>query len=121
MPPSLAVQTDWTASKLQSWQREEKAGFFLLRYLGWNGLARRIPTPLPLPPDPKAWAIQCEVCAARLIDLVATLGIELSFGGEAGYITKKRSEDLCQKLTAPLTSFMNSPSNLGLDYHFHSR
>jgi transposase len=87
--PSLAGQLHWTAVKLSGWLRREKPFDIsyrkLVRYLHEQNYARRIPRPVPEPPDPMAWAKKREACAAELAALLADPAARVFFGDEAGF------------------------------------
>ncbi len=87
--PSLAGQLHWTGVKLSGWLRDNK-GFeisyrTLIRYLHQQGYARRIPRPMPEPPDRNTWLKQREDCAMRLAALLDDPGNTVFFGDEAGF------------------------------------
>ncbi|TAE78493.1 MAG: IS630 family transposase [Verrucomicrobia bacterium] len=87
--PSLAGQLHWTAVKLTGWLRKEKGVELsyrtLVRYLHEHGYARRIPRPVPEPPDRDTWLRQREDCAQRLQSLLEDPGAVVFFGDEAGF------------------------------------
>ena len=87
--PSLAGQLHWTAVKLSGWLREEKGLEIsyrtLVRYLHEHDYARRIPRPVPEPPDRAAWLRQREDCAQRLRSLLDDPSAVVFFGDEAGF------------------------------------
>lgn len=87
--PSLAGQLHWTGVKLSGWLRDNK-GFeisyrTLIRYLHQHDYARRIPRPMPEPPDRDAWLRQREDCASRLAALLDDPNNVVFFGDEAGF------------------------------------
>jgi transposase len=71
--PSLAGETHWTVVKLCGWLREEKAIDLsyrtLVRYLHEREYVRKIPRPVPEPPDREAWEDQREAFAFELLAL----------------------------------------------------
>lgn len=87
--PSLAGQLHWTAVKLTGWLREQKgleiSHRTLVRYLHEHDYARRIPRPMPEPPDRAAWLCQREDCARRLEALFENPQAVVFFGDEAGF------------------------------------
>lgn len=87
--PTLAGQLHWTAVKLCGWLREQKPFDIsyrtLVRYLHEHNYARRIPRPVPEPPDPDQWALKRESCAAELASLLADPAARVFFGDEAGF------------------------------------
>ncbi len=87
--PSLAGQLHWTGVKLCGWLRDTK-GFeisyrTLIRYLHQQDYARRIPRPMPEPPDRDVWLKQREDCAMRLTTLLEDSRNIMFFGDEAGF------------------------------------
>jgi transposase len=87
--PSLAGELHWTAVKLTGWLREEKeleiSYRTLVRYLHEHDYARRIPRPVPEPPDRDNWLRQREDCARRLEALLGNPAATVFFGDEAGF------------------------------------
>lgn len=87
--PSIADQTQWTATKLCGWlQRERDLDLSyrtLVRYLHENDYARRIPRPMPEPPDRESWEDQRETFAFELLELLDDPGALVFFGDEAGF------------------------------------
>jgi transposase len=87
--PTLAGQLHWTAVKLCGWLRQEKPFDIsyraLVRYLHEHNYARRIPRPVPEPPDPDQWALKREACATELASLLADPTARVFFGDEAGF------------------------------------
>jgi len=87
--PSLAGQLHWTAVKLTGWLREckgmELSYRTLVRYLHEHNYARRIPRPMPEPPDRSEWLRQREDCAQRLQSLLENPTAVVFFGDEAGF------------------------------------
>lgn len=87
--PSKADQLHWTAVKLCGWLREHTEYDIsyrtLVRYLHEQGYARRIPRPMPEPPDQEKWQLQREECSDRLSQLLADPTARVFFGDEAGF------------------------------------
>lgn len=87
--PALAGQHHWTAVKLSGWLRQEKPFDIsyrtLVRYLHQHNYARRIPRPVPEPPDPEQWARKREACALELASLLENPSARVFFGDEAGF------------------------------------
>ena len=84
-----AQQLHWTAVKLTGWLRAEK-GFEIsyrtvVRYLHEYDYARRIPRPMPEPPDRDAWLKQRGECVQRLQRLLDKPSAVVFFGDEAGF------------------------------------
>lgn len=89
LDPSKAGQTHWTATKLCGWLRREKdldlSYSTLVRYLHEKGFVRRLPRPVPEPPDRDSWEDQREVFASELIELMENENTNVFFGDEAGF------------------------------------
>ena len=87
--PSMAGQLHWTAVKLSGWLKQEKPFDIsyrtLVRYLHEHHYARRIPRPMPEPPDKDKWTQQREACASKLATLLADPSARVFFGDEAGF------------------------------------
>lgn len=87
--PTLAGQLHWTAVKLCGWLRREKPFDIsyrtLVRYLHEHDYARRIPRPMPEPPDRDTWLQKRETCAAELATLLADPTARVFFGDESGF------------------------------------
>lgn len=87
--PSEAGQLHWTVVKLTGWLREQKGLEIsyrtLVRYLHEHDYARRIPRPVPEPPDRDTWLRQREDCAGRLAALLEDPAAVVLFGDEAGF------------------------------------
>jgi transposase len=87
--PALAGQLHWTAVKLCGWLKTEKqldlSYRTLVRYLHEHDYARRIPRPVPEPPDRDAWLKQRETFAPQLEALLADSSTRVFFGDEAGF------------------------------------
>ena len=87
--PSKAGELHWTAVKLTGWLRAQK-GFEIsyrtvVRYLHEQDYARRIPRPVPEPPDRGEWLKQRDECAQRLQSLLDDPSAVVFFGDEAGF------------------------------------
>jgi len=89
LDPSKAGQTHWTATKLCGWLRREKdldlSYSTLVRYLHEKGFVRRLPRPVPEPPDRDRWEDQREVFAGELIGLMEDRDTDVFFGDEVGF------------------------------------
>ena len=87
--PSQAGELHWTAAKLCGWLRDQKGLEIsyrtLVRYLHEQDYARRIPRPMPEPPDRDAWLHQREDCARQLQLLLEDPCAVVFFGDEAGF------------------------------------
>jgi transposase len=87
--PALAGQTHWTVVKLCGWLREEKeinlSYRTLVRYLHEHQYVRKIPRPVPEPPDRDAWEDKREAFAFELLGLLEYSASEVFFGDEAGF------------------------------------
>ncbi len=87
--PSLADQTHWTVVKLCGWLREQKqidiSYRTLVRYLHEHKYVRKIPRPMPEPPDREAWEDQREAFAFELLELLDDSTCEVFFGDESGF------------------------------------
>lgn len=87
--PSLAGEQHWTAVKLCGWLRENRnldlSYPTLVRYLHEQNYARRIPRPMPEPPDKDRWKEQRETFAKELLELLTNPSIKVFFGDEAGF------------------------------------
>lgn len=87
--PASAGQTHWTVTKLCGWLRTELdlnlSYRTLVRYLHEQGYARRIPRPVPEPPDRDAWLKQREAFAPELAALLDDPAALVFFGDEAGF------------------------------------
>lgn len=87
--PASAGQTHWTVTKLCGWLRAEKdldlSYRTLVRYLHEQGYARRIPRPVPEPPDRDAWLKLRESFVPELAALLEDPAAQVLFGDEAGF------------------------------------
>ena len=87
--PSLADQTHWTAKKLCGWLKENLVAQLsyrtVVRYLHEHDYKRKIPRPMPEPPDRDAWEDKRDAFAGVLLELLEDKGCEVFFGDEAGF------------------------------------
>lgn len=87
--PQLADQLHWTGVKLCGWLKNHRdldiSYPTLLRYLHENNYARRIPRPIPEPPDKAEWHKRRETFHQELLQLTKDPNISLFFGDEAGF------------------------------------
>ena len=87
--PSLAGETHWTVVKLCGWLREVKeidlSYRTLVRYLHEHEYVRKIPRPVPEPPDRDAWEDRRDAFAFELLGLLEDPACEVFFGDEAGF------------------------------------
>lgn len=87
--PKLADRCHWTAVSLCGWLKEtqglEITYRTLVRYLHEQDYARRIPRPMPEPPDRDSWLKQREDFVPMLMGLLEDESVEVFFGDEAGF------------------------------------
>jgi transposase len=87
--PSLADQTHWTVVKLCGWLREQKQIVIsyrtLIRYLHEHEYVRKIPRPMPEPPNHEAWEDLRDSFAFELLKLLEDSTCEVFFGDESGF------------------------------------
>lgn len=87
--PSLAGQTHWTATKLHGWLRGDRdldlSYRTVVRYLHERGYVRKLPRPVPAPPDPDGWEKAREAFAVELVGMLEDPAREVFFGDEAGF------------------------------------
>ncbi len=87
--PKLADQLHWTGVKLCGWLKNHRSIDIsystLLRYLHEQNYARRIPRPVPEPPDREAWQAKRELFHQQLLKLTQDANATLFFGDEAGF------------------------------------
>ena len=87
--PSLAGETHWTGVKLCGWLLEEKRIALSyrtpVRHLHEHHDVRKIPRPMPEPPDRDAWEDQREIFAFELLEMLENPACEVFFGDEAGF------------------------------------
>lgn len=87
--PSLAQQTHWTLTKLHGYLKEQLqldlSYRTLHRYIKEQEYVRRIPRPMPEPPDKVAWQERREQCAQDLLEALNDPNKILYFSDEAGF------------------------------------
>lgn len=87
--PSLAEQTHWTLTKLHGYLKEQKdidvSYRTLHRYIKEQNYVRRIPRPMPEPPNKIAWQQSREECAQQLIEAINDPQKVVYFSDEAGF------------------------------------
>jgi transposase len=87
--PSLAQQTHWTLTKLHGYLKEQQqldlSYRTLHRYIKEQDYVRRIPRPMPEPPDKVAWQQRREQCAQDLFAALNDPNKILYFSDEAGF------------------------------------
>jgi transposase len=87
--PSLAQQHHWTGTKLCGWLNDNReldiAYSTLMRYLHQEDYVRRIPRPMPEPPDKEKWQAQREAVHQQLKTLTQDPNATLFFGDESGF------------------------------------
>lgn len=87
--PQRANRHHWTAVSLCGWLKDTenlKVSYrTLVRYLHEQDYARRIPRPMPEPPDRDIWIKQREVFVPMLQALLAEENVEVFFGDESGF------------------------------------
>lgn len=87
--PSLAGETHWTIVKLCGWLRDNReidlSYRTLVRYLHEHEYVRKIPRPVPEPPNRDDWEDQREAFAFELLELLENPICEVFFGDEAGF------------------------------------
>lgn len=87
--PSRAERHHWTVVGLFGWltqQRELDLSYrTLVRYLHEHDYARRIPRPVPEPPDQDAWQEQRRAFVPQLLELLNDSQADVYFGDEAGF------------------------------------
>jgi transposase len=87
--PQRADRHHWTAVSLCGWLKETQGlGISyrtLVRYLHEQDYARRIPRPVPEPPDRDNWIKQREAFVPTLMELFNDVRVEVFFGDEAGF------------------------------------
>ena len=87
--PSLAEQTHWTLTKLRGYLKEQQqldlSYRTLHRYIKEQGYVRRIPRPMPEPPDRDEWQKRREQCAKDLLAAIHDPNQILYFADEAGF------------------------------------
>jgi transposase len=87
--PQRADRYHWTAVSLCGWLKQEQGLDIsyrtLVRYLHEQNYARRIPRPVPEPPNHDDWLKQREAFVPKLMGLLEDEKIEVFFGDEAGF------------------------------------
>ncbi len=87
--PARADRHHWTAVGLCGWLKDkqglEVAYRTLVRYLHEQGYARRIPRPVPEPPDRDKWIEQRKAFIPRITELLNDAAVDVFFGDEAGF------------------------------------
>ena len=87
--PKSAGRHHWTAVGLYGWLREQQGLEIsyrtLVRYLHEHQYARRIPRPVPEPPDKERWKQQREEFIPQILTLLEDPNVEVFFGDEAGF------------------------------------
>ena len=87
--PQRANRHHWTAVSLCGWLKQtqglEISYRTLVRYLHNQDYARRIPRPVPEPPDRDNWIKQRETFVPILTNLIDDEKVEVFFGDEAGF------------------------------------
>lgn len=87
--PTLAGENHWTARKLCGWINdtfEQEISYrTVVRYLHEHDYKRKIPRPVPEPPDREAWEDQRDAFAGELLALLEDDECRVFFGDEAGF------------------------------------
>lgn len=87
--PSLANQTHWTLTKLCGYLKENNqldlSYRTLHRYIKEQDYVRRIPRPMPEPPDKDDWQKKRQACAKALLKMLEHPDNVLYFCDEAGF------------------------------------
>lgn len=87
--PKRAARHHWTVVSLCGWLKEERdldlSYRTLVRYLHEHDYARRIPRPVPEPPDRDRWLEQRNAFGPQLLRLLEDPQVEVFFGDEAGF------------------------------------
>jgi len=87
--PNSAGRHHWTAISLCGWLKEQEdlniSYRTLLRYLHEHDYARRIPRPVPEPPDKEHWQEQRKAFVPQLVALLEDPQVDVFFGDEAGF------------------------------------
>ena len=87
--PKLADRHHWTARALCGWLKNNKELMLscrtLVRYHHEQDYARRIPRPMPEPPDKDKWLQAREAFLPELVKLHDDEQVELFFGDESGF------------------------------------
>ena len=87
--PNSAGRHHWTIVSLCGWLKAEQdleiSYRTLVRYLHEHDYARRIPRPVPEPPDKEAWHEQRKRFVPQLVALLEDPQVDVFFGDEAGF------------------------------------
>lgn len=87
--PKSAGRHHWTAVGFCGWLKEQQGLEIsyrtLVRYLHEHQYARRIPRPIPEPPDKERWKQQRKEFASQILSLLEDPKVEVFFGDEAGF------------------------------------
>jgi len=87
--PRSVGRHHWTAVSLCGWLKEQRDLEInyrtLVRYLHEHHYARRIPRPVPEPPDRERWLQQRKEFAPQLLALLEDPRVDVFFGDEAGF------------------------------------
>ncbi len=87
--PSTADRFHWTVVSLCGWLKSEQkiniSYRTLVRYLHEHDYNRRIPRPVPEPPDKEVWVQQRKEFIPKLLDLLNDPQVDVFFGDESGF------------------------------------
>lgn len=87
--PDSVGRHHWTVVSLCGWLKEQRdldlSYRTLIRYLHEHDYARRIPRPVPEPPDKDRWRTQRKKFIPQLVKLLADPQVDVYFGDEAGF------------------------------------
>ena len=87
--PSSADRFHWTVVSLCGWLKSERkiniSYRTLVRYLHEHEYNRRIPRPVPEPPDKTVWAQQRKEFIPKLLKLLNNPQVDVFFGDESGF------------------------------------
>jgi transposase len=87
--PSTADRCHWTVVSLCGWLKSERkiniSYRTLVRYLHEHDYNRRIPRPVPEPPDKEVWAQQRKEFIPKLLELLNDSHVDVFFGDESGF------------------------------------
>ena len=87
--PSSADRHHWTVVSLCGWLKSERklniSYRTLVRYLHEHNYGRRIPRPVPEPPDKDKWSQQRNEFIPKLLDLLKDPQVDVFFGDESGF------------------------------------
>ena len=112
--PALANQTHWTVVKLCGWLCKEKqidlSYRTLVRYLHEHQYVRKIPRPVPEPPNLEAWEDQREVFAMELLGFLEDPACGVFFGDEAGFEGDPRPrQKWARRGSRPTQAYLREP------------